>query len=71
VKVTLHVQYPDDYPDVLPEMSLACTEGELNDAESKELLKDLKLMVSPHVNYTRSPKAYDHNDRERKTLEWQ
>ncbi|KAJ8078754.1 hypothetical protein AAF712_001287 [Marasmius tenuissimus] len=44
LKVNLDVRYPDDYPDVLPELSLACIEGELNDMESKELLDDVKKM---------------------------
>ncbi|KAK1232232.1 hypothetical protein PQX77_004606 [Marasmius sp. AFHP31] len=44
LKVNLHVQYPDDYPDVLPELSLACIEGGLDDTESKELLDDVKKM---------------------------
>ncbi|KAL0567428.1 hypothetical protein V5O48_014566 [Marasmius crinis-equi] len=44
VKVDLHVQYPDDYPDVLPELSLVCSEGELDDEEADELLEDVKKM---------------------------
>ena len=43
VKLTLEVQYPRQYPDVLPELSLYAIEGEgeIEDSEINDLLKDL------------------------------
>ncbi|KAJ7219249.1 RWD-domain-containing protein [Mycena pura] len=43
LKLTLEVQYPRQYPDVLPELSLYAIEGEgeIEDSEINDLLKDL------------------------------
>lgn len=46
VRLALDVTYPDDYPDVLPELSLHALEGELKDGEVEQLLKDLQALVS-------------------------
>jgi hypothetical protein len=45
VTLRFSVQYPDDYPEVLPEMDLEPIEGEWENDEYNELLGDLKLVV--------------------------
>lgn len=45
VKLTLDVRYPDDYPDVLPELSLEPVEGEVDDGEIDHLLGELRSVV--------------------------
>ncbi|KAH8099491.1 RWD-domain-containing protein [Cristinia sonorae] len=42
--LALNVVYPDEYPDVLPELSLEATEGELTDEEMAGLLKGMKTV---------------------------
>ncbi|KAJ7452449.1 RWD-domain-containing protein [Mycena galericulata] len=46
LKLTLEVQYPPDYPDVLPDMSLHAIEGEgdIEDSEINDLLKGLRAV---------------------------
>ncbi|KAJ6596868.1 RWD-domain-containing protein [Mycena vulgaris] len=46
LKITLEVQYPPQYPDVLPELSLHAIEGEgeIEDSEISDLLKDLRAV---------------------------
>ncbi|KAJ7155989.1 RWD-domain-containing protein [Mycena crocata] len=46
LKITLEVQYPPQYPDVLPELSLRAIEGEgeIEDSEISELLEDLRTV---------------------------
>lgn len=43
------VQYPDDYPEVLPEMDLEPIEGEWENGEYNEMMADLKSVVRPAV----------------------
>ncbi|KAF8136336.1 RWD-domain-containing protein [Boletus edulis] len=43
-KLKLTVNYPDDYPDALPELRLEAVDGEINESESKVLLNDLLHM---------------------------
>ncbi|KAF7338316.1 RWD-domain-containing protein [Mycena venus] len=47
LKLTLEVQYPPEYPDVLPDMSLHAIEGEgeIEDSEIDDLLKDLRAVA--------------------------
>jgi hypothetical protein len=47
VKITLELQYPPQYPDVLPELSLYPIEGagEIEDSEISDLLKDLRAVA--------------------------
>lgn len=47
VKITLEVQYPPQYPDVLPELSLHTIEGEgeIEDSEINDLLNDLRAVA--------------------------
>ena len=45
VKMTLTVHYPDEYPDVLPDLSLTAAEGEIGDDEVTGLLKELHSVV--------------------------
>lgn len=45
MKLTLHVHYTDDYPDVLPDLSLTAVEGEIEDEELETLLEELKTVV--------------------------
>lgn len=45
VKLTLYVRYPDDYPDVLPELSIEAVEGEVDDGEIDHLLNELRSVV--------------------------
>ena len=45
VRVKLSVNYTDDYPDVLPELRLEAVDGEINESESKALLKALLGVV--------------------------
>ncbi|CAK5277705.1 unnamed protein product [Mycena citricolor] len=44
IKVTLEVQYPPQYPDILPELSIEPIDGEseISDSEILELLEDLR-----------------------------
>ncbi|KAJ7097950.1 RWD-domain-containing protein [Mycena belliarum] len=46
LRITLEVQYPPQYPDVLPELSLHPIEeeGEIDDSEINNLLKDLRTV---------------------------
>jgi len=46
LKITLEVQYPPQYPDVLPDLSLHALEGEgeIEDSEIDGLLKDLRAV---------------------------
>ncbi|KAJ7273690.1 RWD domain-containing protein [Mycena haematopus] len=46
LKITLEVQYPAEYPDILPELSLHAIEreGEFEDSEIDDLLKDLRAV---------------------------
>lgn len=46
MKLALDVRYPDDYPDVLPELSLDAVEGELEEDEREELLRGLQTAVN-------------------------
>ncbi|KIL00422.1 hypothetical protein PAXRUDRAFT_29836 [Paxillus rubicundulus Ve08.2h10] len=40
-KLKLSVNYPDDYPDALPELELEAVDGELDESESDTLLQSL------------------------------
>ncbi|KAF7363423.1 RWD-domain-containing protein [Mycena sanguinolenta] len=57
LKITLEVQYPPEYPDVLPELSLHPIEGEgeIDDSEIADLLKDLRAVARTfsHVEYNK------------------
>lgn len=44
VKLTLDVKYPQDYPDVLPELSLEPTQGGLQDDEVQALIEGLRAV---------------------------
>ncbi|KAJ6630778.1 RWD domain-containing protein, partial [Mycena sp. CBHHK59/15] len=44
VKMTLQVHYTAQYPDALPEFSLNCVEGEIEDSEIDGLLRDLRTV---------------------------
>ncbi|KAJ2916017.1 hypothetical protein MD484_g4383, partial [Candolleomyces efflorescens] len=41
IKLLLSVQYPDAYPDVLPELSLTVVDGDLSEKEIDALIRDL------------------------------
>lgn len=45
VKLKLTVDYTDDYPDALPGLRLEAVDGEVNESESKALLKGLLDVV--------------------------
>ena len=45
MKLVLDVKYPDAYPDVLPELSINVLEGELDDDETSQLMKELQTVV--------------------------
>ena len=49
VKLVLHVVYPDEYPDTLPELSLYVLEGDLGDDEIERLITEMKTAVSLHT----------------------
>jgi hypothetical protein len=53
VKVTLDVRYPDEYPDVLPELELDPTEGSLDDEELEHLRGELQTVVRILINNVR------------------
>lgn len=59
----------DDYPDILPELSLNAVEGEVDSNEVTELLGELRTVV----RYTRfyCGPIEKHLFREKKILEWQ
>ena len=49
VKLSLNVIYPDEYPDVLPELSLEHEEDEIDEAETEKLIRGMKTVVcTPH-----------------------
>lgn len=45
VKLKLTVNYTDDYPDTLPALRLEVVDGEMNESESRALLKGLLDVV--------------------------
>ena len=45
VKLTLDVRYPDDYPEVLPELELEPAEGDFDDDELSHLREELHIVV--------------------------
>lgn len=45
VKLVLDVRYPDDYPDVIPELSLEPEEGDFSASELENLLNGLRSVV--------------------------
>lgn len=45
VKLLLEIIYPEKYPDVIPEMALTPTEGELETSEMDSLIDQLKSVV--------------------------
>ncbi|KAG5353933.1 hypothetical protein C0989_011421 [Termitomyces sp. Mn162] len=45
VKVTLCVHYTDEYPEVLPELSLKPVEGEITDQELESILEGLRSVM--------------------------
>ena len=45
VKLTLDVRYPDDYPEVLPELELEPAEGDFDDDELSHLREELHTVV--------------------------
>lgn len=45
VKLTLDVRYPDEYPDVLPELELEPLEGDFEDEELDRLRAELQTVV--------------------------
>ncbi|KAJ6496656.1 RWD-domain-containing protein [Mycena vitilis] len=51
LKITLEVQYPPQYPDVLPDMSLHAIEGEgeIEDSEIDGLLQDLRAVGEENI----------------------
>ncbi|EJF65766.1 RWD-domain-containing protein [Dichomitus squalens] len=42
LSLTFSVEYPDEYPDTLPKLSLEVQQGELDDAEISQLLDELQ-----------------------------
>jgi len=51
VKLELHVHFSDDYPDVLPDLTLSPLEGEVDESEMVHLLDELKKVVGYQVIY--------------------
>lgn len=51
VKLSLSVQYPDGYPDVIPELTLESLEGELEESEASSLLDGMRAVVCLHFTY--------------------
>ncbi|KAJ7172500.1 RWD-domain-containing protein [Mycena filopes] len=51
LKITLEVQYPPEYPDSLPDLSLHAIEGEgeIDDSEIDNLLKDLRAVGEENI----------------------
>lgn len=45
VTVTLCVRYPDNYPDVLPQLFLRATDDNVDDSELDDLLQELSVVV--------------------------
>ena len=58
VKLALDVTYPDEYPDVLPELSLETLDGELDEDEVDALLKELHAVVRAAVDLHKSCKIH-------------
>ncbi|EIM89982.1 RWD-domain-containing protein [Stereum hirsutum FP-91666 SS1] len=44
LKLSLSVQYPDGYPDVIPELTLETLEGELDESETTSLLDGMRAV---------------------------
>ncbi|EIN07418.1 RWD-domain-containing protein [Punctularia strigosozonata HHB-11173 SS5] len=49
LKLTLNVHYPDDYPDVLPDLTLDPIEGEVSEAECAQLVEDLLAVGQDNI----------------------
>lgn len=45
VRLILGIHYPPSYPDVMPNLKLTTTEGNLSEAEEQSLLADLHSVV--------------------------
>ena len=45
VKLILDVRYPDGYPDVLPELTMEPSEGDLGETEIQQLIQELHKVV--------------------------
>lgn len=50
MKVTLNVHYGDEYPDILPTLTLEAVEGELEESEVDGLLTQLRAVVCEAVD---------------------
>lgn len=46
VRVLLHVEYPAEYPDVIPNLTITAQEGEMSGSEEQALLDIIKNSVS-------------------------
>jgi hypothetical protein len=46
VKLSLGVSYPEDYPNVLPDLSLEPVEGDFSEEDLEALLTDIRTSVS-------------------------
>ncbi|KAG8937271.1 hypothetical protein FRC02_000041 [Tulasnella sp. 418] len=49
VQLRLHVEYPPDYPDTIPVLSLSTIEGELTDEEESTLLSTLRNVANESI----------------------
>lgn len=61
VKLALDVQYPDEYPEVLPDLSLETLEGSIDEEEIEHLLDELRRMVCPFPAFPVCPSVVDGN----------
>ena len=79
VKCTLNVTYPESYPDVLPDLVLEPSEGELEQGEMDSLVDQLKATVceiiyTPSFFFSNLPfrLTMEYNEyRVKKISEWQ
>ena len=51
VRLSLNVEYPDEYPDVLPELSLEHEDDVLDEVEADKLLSGMKTVVRSPIIY--------------------
>ncbi|KZT26219.1 RWD-domain-containing protein [Neolentinus lepideus HHB14362 ss-1] len=63
----LSVHYPDEYPDVLPDLSLQLAEGELEEQDIEALLNDLRTVGEENVGMAMTFSLVSHL-RERMTV---
>lgn len=51
MKLSLSVSYPEDYPNVLPDLSLEPVEGDFSEEDLEALLNDMRTSVNNRLRF--------------------